>query len=411
MFTARTIGANEPTEGARLQSALPHRLPEKKRRVLLLSEIIAPYRIPVFNALAENERIDLHVAFLAETDSALRKWHVYKNEIRFSYEVLPSWRLRSGRHKLLLNWGLRSCLKKFVPETIVCGGYNYLASWEALAWTRRHQAELVLWSESNRYDARRGLAWVEALKSCFLAGCARFVVPGKSSREYLQLLGSAPKDIVTAPNAIDNDWFRSQAAATRDRSSEFRAKFQLPSCYLLFVGRLVPEKGIFDLLRAYAKLECAVRSRVGLVFAGDGPSLSKLERQARSINPGMICFPGFAHREDIAGFYALAEALILPTRSDPWGLVVNEGMACGLPVIVSSVAGCAADLVEDGWNGFVVPPGDCEKLSIALARLLRAADLRQQMSLRSLDRIRNYSPEACAQGLAAAAIPGARQAG
>lgn len=390
---------------------LPQLLPGKKRRVLILTEIIAPYRIPVFNALAENERIDLHVAFLAETDAALRKWHVYKNEIRFSYEVLPSWRLRSGRHKLLLNWGLQSCLKKFAPEAIICGGYNYFASWEALAWTRRHPTELVLWSESNRYDARRGFAWVDGLKSRFLARCARFVVPGKSSKEYLQLLGSAPQDIVTAPNAVDNDWFRSHAAAIRDRASEFRAKFQLPSRYLLFVGRLVAEKGIFDLLRAYAKLESAVRSHVGLVFVGDGPSLSELERQARSINPGMICFPGFAHREDLAGFYALAEVLILPTHSDPWGLVVNEGMACGLPVIVSSVAGCAADLVENGWNGSVVPPGDWNKLSIAIDFLLRNAELRQQMSLRSLDRIRNYSPEACAQGLAEAAVPSTRQAG
>ncbi len=79
------------------------------------------------------------------------------------------------------------------------------------------------------------------------------------------------------------------------------------------------------------------------------------------IIPGAVCFPGFAQREDLAGLYALAEALVLPTHSDPWGLVVNEAMACGLPIIVSSVAGCAADLVEDGWNGYVVPPRDVEK--------------------------------------------------
>jgi glycosyltransferase involved in cell wall biosynthesis len=117
-----------------------------------------------------------------------------------------------------------------------------------------------------------------------------------------------------------------------------------------------------------------------------------------------VRFPGFAQREDLAGLYALAEALVLPTHSDTWGLVVNEAMACGLPIIVSSVAGCSVDLVEDGWNGYVVPPQDSEKLREAIDSLLRRAELKQQMSARSLERIRNYSPEACADGLAAAAI-------
>jgi glycosyltransferase involved in cell wall biosynthesis len=96
--------------------------------------------------------------------------------------------------------------------------------------------------------------------------------------------------------------------------------------------------------------------------------------------------------------------LVLPTHTDTWGLVVNEAMACGLPIIVSSVAGCSVDLVEDGWNGYVVPPQDSEKLREAIDSLLRRAELKQQMSARSLERIRNYSPEACADGLAAAAI-------
>ncbi len=79
-------------------------------------------------------------------------------------------------------------------------------------------------------------------------------------------------------------------------------------------------------------------------------------------------------------------------------------MACGLPIIVSSVAGCSADLVEDGWNGYVVPPRDSEKLSVAIDSLLRQPELKRQMSSHSSERIRNYSPEACANGLAAAAI-------
>ena len=86
---------------------------------------------------------------------------------------------------------------------------------------------------------------------------------------------------------------------------------------------------------------------------------------------------------------------------------MNEAMACGLPVIVSTVAGCAADLVEDGWNGYVVPPKDVEKLRVAIDSLLRQPEVEQRMSEHSSERIRNYSPEACADGLAAAAISAA----
>jgi 1,2-diacylglycerol 3-alpha-glucosyltransferase len=380
------------------------------RRTVILTEIIAPYRIPVFNVLAQREELDLHVIFLAETDESLRQWVVYKDEIRFLHQVLPSWRWRVGKSAFLINRGLWSALDKVSPHVIICGGYAYAASWETLLWAWRHGVEIVLWSESNRQDARRGWPWVEYLKSYFLRHCDRFVVPGKASWEYLRSLGSPEASIVTAPNAVDNGFFATQADHTRAHAAEFREKLKLPSRFILFVGRLVPEKGVFDLLEAYAKLENDLRSEVGLVFAGDGVCREELAHRAERINPGTVRFPGFAQREDLAGLYALAEVLVLPTHSDPWGLVVNEAMACGLPVIVSSVAGCSADLVEDGWNGYVVPPRDPEKLCVALDTLVRQPGLKQQMSGRSLERIRNYSPEMCAEGLAAAAISDGKRA-
>jgi 1,2-diacylglycerol 3-alpha-glucosyltransferase len=374
------------------------------KRLVILTEIIAPYRIPVFNALARRAGLDLHVIFLAETDQVLRQWHVHKSAIRFSHQILPSWRWRAGKSSFLINRGLWAALNNRSPEVIICGGYNYAASWEALLWARRHGVAFVLWSESNRQDARRGWAWIESLKAYFLRHCDRFVVPGQASLEYLRSLGSREESILVAPNAVDNNFFATRAANTRTHAAEFREKLKLPSRFILFVGRLVPEKGIFDLLEAYAKLESGLRSEVGLVFAGDGASREELMQQAKRISPGIVCFPGFAQREELAGLYALAETLVLPTHSDPWGLVVNEGMACGLPIIVSSVAGCSADLVRDTWNGYVVPPRDSEKLSLAIDALVRSSELRQYMAAHSLERIRNYSPELCAEGLAEAAL-------
>ncbi len=303
-----------------------------------------------------------------------------------------------------MNRGVWSAFDAANPQAILCGGYNYPAYWEALWWARRRNVRFVLWAESNQRDQRSGRAAVEWLKRCFVSACNGFVVPGKSSFAYLQTLGVREQVIFTAPNAVDNTLFATQAENTRIHATEFREKLELPARFILFVGRLVPEKGVFDLLEAYAKLESGLRSEVGLVFAGVGVSRDELARRAKQISPGRVCFPGFAQREDLAGLYAVAETLVLPTHSDPWGLVVNEAMACGLPIIVSSVAGCTADLVEDGWNGYVVPPRDSERLSVAIASLLRQPELKQRMSAHGAERIQNYSPEACADGLASAAI-------
>lgn len=375
-----------------------------KPRVVILTDIIAPYRIPVFNALARREELDLHVIFLCETDESLRQWRVYTEEIRFSYQVLSSWWLRAGAKKVLLHRGLTRALRKNDPYAIICGGYNYIAYWQALWWSRRHGVEFILWSESNGRDAREGRAWVEALKSNFLKKCDRFVVPGKASFKYLQSLGSPETKIATAPNAVDNDFFATQAAKVRAAAPEFRRKFKLPDRFVLFVGRLVPEKGVFDLLEAYAKLESNLRSEIALVFAGNGISTRELESRAGQVNPGKIMLAGFLHREDLPAFYALAEVLVLPTHSDPWGLVVNEALACGLPIIVTDVAGCSDDLVRNGWNGYVIPARDSDKLKHAIDAVVRCPQKRQEMSERSFQRIQNFSPEACAAGLASAGL-------
>src|SRR5258708_7128718 len=237
-------------------------MPKMNLRLVILTEIIAPYRIPVFNVLARRAGLDLHVIFLAETDERLRQWRVYKDEICFSHQILPSWRWRAGRGNFLINRGLWSALNNANPQVIICGGYNYAASWEALLWARRQRVPFVLWSESNSHDARAGRAWVESLKAYFLRHCDRFVVPGKASFEYLKMLGGAEASILTAPNAVDNGLFATQAESTLRHATQFRDRLKLPSRFILFVGRLVPEKGVFDLLEAYAKLQSGVRLEV-----------------------------------------------------------------------------------------------------------------------------------------------------
>jgi 1,2-diacylglycerol 3-alpha-glucosyltransferase len=380
------------------------------RRIVIITEIIAPYRIPVFNALAQHDGVELHVIFLAENDPTEREWLVYKDEIRFSYQVLPSWRRRLGRHNFLLNWGAETALRRARPDFVVCGGYNYVASWQSMAWARRNRVPFALWAESTTRDLRSGHTLIELFKTNFLRRCDAFVVPGKSSIEYLRNY-SVPEDtIFTAPNAVDTEFFAQGAAVIRRDPAMHRASLQLPARFFLFAGRLVPEKGIFDLIRAYGALAPELREEISLAFVGDGVARSALQECAAAIRPGSIHFAGFAQRNRLPAYYALAEALVLPTHTDTWGLVVNEAMACGLPIICSEVAGCVADLVENGWNGRVFSAGDVSQLTFAMDELARDAELGSLMGQRSRERIAQYSPAAWAAGMASAAPPYRRRA-
>jgi glycosyltransferase involved in cell wall biosynthesis len=368
-----------------------------KHRLVILTEIIAPYRIPVFNALAARAEVDLHVIFLAETDPGLRQWQVYRDEIRFSYQVLKSYRRRVGRFKVLLTRGVKAALQASAPQIILGGGYNYLSMWQAQRWARRRGIPFLLWSESNAGDARRNFPWVEAAKRRFIHSCQGYVVPGSSAAEYLKTFGVAPDRTFIAPNAVDAERFSNGAEQAR-RDPGLRQRLGLPQRYLLYVGRLVRAKGVFDLLTAYATLPEGIRRDVGLVLAGDGEEFDELVRRSREINPGVVVFPGFLQRDELPAFYALAEALVFPTHSDPWGLVVNEAMACGLPVVATDVAGCVADLVRDGENGYVVGAQDPENLSRVMERLLNVPEVQRQMGHRSLEMSSRFTPQAWAEG-------------
>lgn len=375
-----------------------------KRKLVILSEIIAPYRVPVFNALALHENIDLQVMFLAETDPGLRQWHVYKEDIRFRYQVLPSWRRRVGRHNLLLNRGLGAALRKAAPDAILCGGYNYVASWQSLFWAHRHRVPFSLWVESTTRDLRSSSRLIKFLKAEFMHQSAAFVVPGKASFEYVMSYGAPEETIFTAPNAVDTKFFAERSEAVRGDAATHRRRLCLPPRFFLFVGRLVHDKGVFELLQAYAALAPALRAEIGLVLVGDGPARLELERRAQAVAPGAVLFPGFTHREELATYYALADLFVFPTYTDTWGLVVNEAMACGLPVISTGVAGCVPDLVDDGWNGCVIAAKDAERLACVMAELGENAELRSRMGQHSRERILHYSPEACAAGIANAVL-------
>ncbi len=334
-------------------------------RVALLTEIPAPYRIPLFNALAE--RLELRVLFLAERNPD-RPYRLHEEEIRFGWEVLPGRDLTVRGRWLVLNRGVLRRLRG--ADVLLLGGWNQPAFWLAMAWARARRVPVVLWVESTGRDRRSGR--LEPAKRALLRAADAFVVPGRAAYAYLQGLGVDASRIAVAPNAVD-------AAIFGGRERHPRAG---GPCRVLAVGRLSPEKGLDLLLRAVDGLP------VEVVLAGTGPEEARL----RALAGPNVEFRGHVERDELPALYADADVLAMPSRSDPWGMALNEGALAGLPLVSTDAAGAAHDLIEDGVNGFRVPPGDVGALREALRRVCENESFRAAAGERSREVGRCFTP-------------------
>jgi glycosyltransferase involved in cell wall biosynthesis len=350
-------------------------------RVTLLTEIPAPFRIPLFNALAE--RVDLRVAFLRATQPS-RRYRRHDDELRFERRVLPGLRLGGGSRWVLLNAGVGGATRG--ADAVVAGGWSQPAYWQALTWSRARDVPFLVWVESTLRDARPGRG--DALKRHFARNADGFLVPGTASAEYVRSL-VPDADVTVAPNAVDAELFASRVA---DRE-QLRTERGLERPTVLYVGRLAPEKGVDVLLDAARGLDADV------VVAGSGPEEARLRAGAS----GNVRFAGQVDRDDLPAWYAAADVLCLPSRSEPWGMTLNEGAAAGLPLVATEAAGGAWDLVEDGRNGFRVPAGDPDALRGALERLVADEPFRRAAGARSRELSAGFTARAWAEAVAGAA--------
>lgn len=346
-------------------------------RVALLTEIPAPYRIPLFNALAE--LVDFRVLFLARADPRRPFYEPHRNEWRFDHRVLPGRGLRHARRWVVFNRSVLRELQRFRPDAVGVGGWNQPAFWEALAYCRVRRVPLLVWVESTARDARSEARLLRLARRAMIDGAAGFFVPGRASAEYVQSFGVVNERIAIAPNAIDDSLFARAAVDRGGRSL----------CTFLYAGRLDPEKSVDVLLRAFEQVPGE------LVLAGSGSD----EERLRALAPNGVRFLGPLHRDELVAWYAAADVFVLPSRSEPWGIVLNEAAAAGLPLIATEEVGAAHELIEEGVNGFRVPAGDAGALAAAMRRLAEDAGFRTSAGARSLELSLRLTPEAWADGV------------
>ncbi len=295
-------------------------------------------------------------------------------------------------------------LDQLRPDAVVCVGYADLEINQAMAWALKGKIPLVTCSDSTYVDEPR--SWVkEMFKRQVLKAFDAALVAGRRSQDYLKSLGVDRERQFRPWDVVDNSYFEQGAQMSRAHEAALRAQLKLPRCYFLCVARFVPKKNLPLLIKAYARYAVGAGGEAwSLVLSGSGSEEAALRDCAVAEGVGeRVFFPGFIQYGELPAYFALAGALVLPSSSDQWGLVVNEAMSAGLPVVVSNSCGCVPDLVKEGENGFSFDSSDEPKLAQCLTELARMEpERRAAMGRRSREIIAAYSPAAFSTGLAAA---------
>lgn len=265
---------------------------------------------------------------------------------------------------------VRRLLDELRPATVGIAGYGMADSRACLHWCRRHRAERILMSESKADDASR-VWWRELVKRWLVRQFDAAVCGGMPHRRYLEELGMKPSRIFDKYDVVDNQCLDGRVRALQGQRRQYG---HLPGLagnrpFFLVCSRLIARKNLECLLDAYDRYRSRRSDGWSLVILGSGHQQGRLEQMVRELGSPEVFFAGFRQLDELVAYYAFAGALIHPALQEQWGLVVNEAMAAGLPVLVSNTVGCAEDLVREGVNGFTFDPRDAATLCAAMERL------------------------------------------
>lgn len=327
-------------------------------RIAVISNMVDPNVTPIYERLAAADDCELLVLYETAVEPN-RRWEV--PELGFEHAFLKSMTIDLRRFHpdafLHLTWGTNALLKRFAPDIVVARGsgiWSSPANISAFLHRRRNGWTFVPWWESfgrDRPTIPRRIAgpWIRF----FLGRSDAILACGRRAASYLRSLGVSDEKVVIAPHALPVLIENGDAIRARQRAAHAGKK------RLLFVGQLIPRKGVDVLLEAFESIDDAE-----LWIAGDG-ELHDVVVAAAAANDD-IKFLGHLPKGEVQALYPQVDVLVVPSRYEVWGLVVDEAQAFGLPAVVSDQVGAADDLIVEDVTGKVVPAGDAAALATAI---------------------------------------------
>jgi glycosyltransferase involved in cell wall biosynthesis len=368
----------------------------KRVRLGVLASHPIQTQTPLYRELAKREWVDLEVLFLSRMGLEGYVDRDFGAEVKWDVPLLDGY-----QSEFVTAGGLAGELRRKRYDVLLVNGWakaGYLTALLTAGW----------WGTRTmvRGDAN-GLAdpggWKGKVKRAVLGrlfgGCAAVVCIGTLNRAFYRRMGVPEGKLHLAPYSVDNGFFAGAAGRIDRRAVRKEWGFGEGETVFLFSGKLIGLKRPLDLVRALARMGGTGR----LLVAGSGELEGEMRAEAERLGVGgRMVLAGFQNQTEICRCYAAADALVLPSESEQWGLVVNEAMCFGLPVVATTAVGAAVDLVVEGENGYTYRPGDVEALTERMERLAGDGELRRRMGERSRELIGEWGIEAGVRGVEAA---------
>ena len=351
------------------------------KRILFLTVYASPYRVRFFDELGKDAEVTVLFSDRKEDIHHRDAQWFEKGQGGFRAVQLKS-ALRIGGETLCLDvckWLTRDY------DAIIVGGYSSPTAMLAMLWMRLRGIPFSMEVDGGliRQESKMKLAF----KRFLVRLPDRWLSTGKHTTDYLVHYGAQKDKITEYPFSSLYEKDILPQVVSREEKQALREKLEIPEKRMvLAVGQFIPRKGFDVLMRAAQHLD----KNTGIYIVGGEPTPEYLSMR-QELGLEQVHFLGFRPKDRLAELYRAADVFVLPTREDIWGLVINEAMAYGLPVVTTDRCVAGQELVEDGVNGYLVPVDDPDALRGRLTEVLASDG--EKMGSASLEKIRDYTIE------------------
>lgn len=384
---------------------------QRSYRLAVVTSHPVQYQAPLFQRLAAHGCIDLTVFFGDDRSLAGELDRDFGMQVRWDRPLVDGYKsifLKSRAIRLSSIRQLAADARIILHlwrgrfDAVFIHSYATRLSILAYAGALTSRTPVLLRTESERLCPRGGVTAIlkELLLRPLFALTAGVLVIGNANRAFYQHYGVTRARHFFTPYAVDNDYFLTQRRVFQPSRDERRRAYGWAEdvAVIGFSGKLIPRKGVDVLIDAVANLQNE-GLRVGLLLIGDGPGRASLEERARARQIKWTVFAGFKNQSELAACYTCIDMFALPSRFDPWGLVLNEAMLFAVPVVATDMVGASLDLIDEGRNGYIVETGNADALTAALRRLVALAPRRREFGARSEAIVRRYSYDNSVRGI------------
>jgi glycosyltransferase involved in cell wall biosynthesis len=342
-------------------------------RVTFLLNMLSPYWIPFYRGLFEEGwNVSIRVSTLQEPNRAYDRAS-FSSALGEGIDLaeIPSLKCDFRRFPVRTDFAqlprrLGSILDAAAPDVVVSNQLG-VRTLIAVRWGVRRGVPVIPWVNATPHSERANSWLRETFRRRLVADSARVFTNGTEGVRYVaDFLGVERARIVEVPYAVSAEEWATATDAARDKALELRRRLGLSRLLLIYVGQMIPRKGLGSLVESFRYLPSAEAEGLELLAVGGDPPLGL--RKLAEESPVRVVWHPFVQPHELPTFLSAADALVLPSLEDEWGIVLNEGAAAGLPLLASKYAGATADLVRDGHNGFVLDPLDRQQMTDCLTK-------------------------------------------